>query len=83
MWSSLLALKILLNSEKKGEMKRTQTVEITNTSLENTAIENLDSNTPRKSEHINRTVVNTAPQVGRNEPCPCGSGKKYKNCCGK
>ena len=21
--------------------------------------------------------------VGRNEPCPCGSGKKYKNCCGK
>ena len=22
-------------------------------------------------------------QVGRNDPCPCGSGKKYKNCCGK
>ena len=22
-------------------------------------------------------------KVGRNEPCPCGSGKKYKNCCGK
>jgi preprotein translocase subunit SecA len=21
-------------------------------------------------------------KVGRNEPCPCGSGKKYKNCCG-
>ena len=29
------------------------------------------------------TYVNTAPQVGRNEKCPCGSGKKYKNCCGK
>ncbi len=25
----------------------------------------------------------TAPKVGRNDPCPCGSGKKYKNCCGK
>lgn len=25
----------------------------------------------------------TTPQVGRNEPCPCGSGKKYKYCCGK
>jgi uncharacterized protein len=24
----------------------------------------------------------TAPKVGRNEPCPCGSGKKYKRCCG-
>ncbi len=25
----------------------------------------------------------TGPKVGRNDPCPCGSGKKYKNCCGK
>ncbi len=25
----------------------------------------------------------TVPKVGRNEPCPCGSGKKYKNCHGK
>ena len=24
-----------------------------------------------------------AKKVGRNDPCPCGSGKKYKNCCGK
>lgn len=28
------------------------------------------------------TVVRTEPKVGRNEPCPCGSGKKYKKCCG-
>lgn len=26
--------------------------------------------------------VRAAPSVGRNEPCPCGSGKKYKRCCG-
>jgi SEC-C motif-containing protein len=25
--------------------------------------------------------VRAAPKVGRNEPCPCGSGKKYKKCC--
>src|SRR5258708_10595730 len=25
----------------------------------------------------------TGPKVGRNDPCPCGSGKKYKVCCGK
>ena len=24
----------------------------------------------------------TTPKTGRNEPCPCGSGKKYKKCCG-
>ena len=27
--------------------------------------------------------VNSTKKVGRNDPCPCGSGKKYKNCCGK
>ncbi len=25
--------------------------------------------------------VNTGPKVGRNDPCPCGSGRKYKQCC--
>ena len=29
------------------------------------------------------TVRREAPKVGRNDPCPCGSGKKYKNCCGR
>jgi Protein of unknown function (DUF1186)/SEC-C motif len=28
-------------------------------------------------------VVREAPKIGRNEPCPCGSGRKYKVCCGK
>lgn len=27
------------------------------------------------------TFVKTGPDVGRNDPCPCGSGKKYKKCC--
>ena len=29
------------------------------------------------------TVRRTSPKIGRNDPCPCGSGKKYKNCCGR
>ncbi|MDE5562825.1 MAG: preprotein translocase subunit SecA [Clostridiales bacterium] len=34
--------------------------------------------------HVQDTVVTPkTKQVGRNDPCPCGSGKKYKNCCGK
>ena len=43
----------------------------------------------RRSEHItnqtqqNYTIVRTSPKIGRNDPCPCGSGKKYKNCCGR
>jgi SEC-C motif-containing protein len=29
-----------------------------------------------------KQVVRTEPKIGRNDPCPCGSGKKYKKCCG-
>ncbi len=29
------------------------------------------------------TVEYEGPKIGRNESCPCGSGKKYKKCCGK
>ncbi|MBO5137261.1 MAG: preprotein translocase subunit SecA [Spirochaetaceae bacterium] len=35
----------------------------------------------RQGENV--TVVRTSPKVGRNDPCPCGSGKKYKQCCGR
>ena len=32
---------------------------------------------------VREPVRREAPKVGRNDPCPCGSGKKYKKCCGK
>ena len=37
----------------------------------------------QRSQGDNVTVRRTMPKVGRNDPCPCGSGKKYKNCCGR
>ncbi|MDR1390377.1 MAG: preprotein translocase subunit SecA [Treponema sp.] len=37
----------------------------------------------RRGEPENATVVRTYPKVGRNDPCPCGSGKKYKHCHGR
>ena len=36
-----------------------------------------------KEQPVQTTVVNNDPKIGRNDPCSCGSGKKYKNCCGK
>ena len=36
-----------------------------------------------KREHKQETVRRESPKIGRNDPCPCGSGKKYKNCCMK
>ena len=37
----------------------------------------------RPQIQIPKTVKREMPKVGRNDPCPCGSGKKYKACCGK
>jgi SEC-C motif domain protein len=36
-----------------------------------------------RSLRVGPPPVKAAPKVGRNDPCPCGSGKKYKHCCGK
>lgn len=77
-------VKILLNIRKKeGPIERTETTKVTGASLEDTAINLVDGNISEKEGGMNKTVVNEGPKVGRNDPCPCGSGKKYKNCCGK
>ena len=73
-------VKILMNLRKQEEVKREEAAKITGAALQ--AINSLDNGEQMKSE-VNRTVVNDGPKVGRNDPCPCGSGKKYKNCCGK
>jgi len=41
-----------------------------------------DFEMPEDGEPVQITFVRDVPKVGRNEPCPCGSGKKYKKCCG-
>ena len=78
-------VKLLMHVRKKEEnIQRTEAARITGMSLENSAISNLDGTiAPKTSSPQNQTVVNHEPKVGRNDQCPCGSGKKYKNCCGK
>jgi len=38
---------------------------------------------PERERKKPETYRREQPKVGRNDPCPCGSGKKYKQCCGK
>ena len=38
---------------------------------------------PEQEIPVQITYRREEPKIGRNDPCPCGSGKKYKNCCGK
>ena len=37
----------------------------------------------RSRQQVVQTIRNEGPKIGRNDPCPCGSGKKFKNCHGK
>ena len=72
--------KILMNIRRQGEARRQETVKITGAALE--AIHSVDGGSKIGTD-VDRTIRNEGPKVGRNDPCPCGSGKKYKNCCGK
>ena len=75
-------VKILMNIRRQnGEVKRQEAVKITGAALE--AINSVDGGKKINTPEYSQTVVNEGPKVGRNDPCPCGSGKKYKNCCGK
>ena len=71
-------VKLLLHLKGIQKVERKQTVKITGEGLKNT--QEVKTN---KTTQNNTTVRNNGPQVGRNDLCPCGSGKKYKNCCGK
>lgn len=42
-----------------------------------------DAPTEDEAKQDSATFRRDVPKVGRNDPCPCGSGKKYKQCCGK
>ena len=73
-------VQMMMNLRKQDEVKREETAKITGAALQ--ALNSLDNGEKMKVEE-HKPVVNDGPKVGRNDPCPCGSGKKYKNCCGK
>ena len=83
--------KIMLHVVKSSKpAQRESRVNITNASLDKSAINAMnvegESNTPKTNQASTekaKPVVNEGPKVGRNDPCPCGSGRKYKQCCGK
>ena len=78
----LNVVKILMNARKReGALNRQESVKITGEGFEDETI-SLKGSAP-SGERNHTPIVNTEQKIGRNEMCPCGSGKKYKNCCGK
>ena len=78
-------VKLLMHASKRDEgTSRKEAAKITGEGLQQkTAIELVDGKLSPKEGGLNKTVVNEVPKIGRNDPCPCGSGLKYKNCHGK
>ena len=75
-------VKILMNIRKQNEnAQRHETAKITGAALE--AINSVDGGKKISTPEYSQTIVNDGPKVGRNDPCPCGSGRKYKQCHGK
>ncbi len=82
--------KIMMHVVKANKnIKREAAASITGEGLDSSAMSNInavgESNIPQNGSSTEKAkpIVNDGPKVGRNDPCPCGSGKKYKNCCGK
>ena len=75
-------VKLMMNLRQQKDLRRAEQARITNTALQ--AINSVDGGqSTLENPDIDRTVRREEPKVGRNDPCPCGSGKKYKNCCGR
>jgi preprotein translocase subunit SecA len=64
-------VKMLMRVRPQEKIQRKQVAKITGTSGGNLE----DTEKPK-------TIVKKEKKIGRNDPCPCGSGKKYKKCCG-
>lgn len=61
-------VRILYRIKPERKIERTRVAEPTSTNAD---------------DSVKRQPIRKAKKIGRNDPCPCGSGKKYKNCCGR
>lgn len=75
--SSLMAFQQFLQSLSKA-----QTVHDTSAPVGDSAVQQSAASAQERIPPAKRQPVRRHPTVGRNDPCPCGSGKKFKHCCG-
>ena len=67
-----------------GQERKDEVAPSTGGGAARTAKGSVPGENPKESKDGNHTPYKrVTPKVGRNDLCPCGSGKKYKNCCGK
>ena len=80
----LNVVKVLMNARKReGAPARQESVKITSEGREEATLSLSENTAPNTSAGPKTPYVKKDAEIGRNELCPCGSGKKYKNCCGR
>ncbi len=78
-----LALRVQVRQEDEAQLKasRLDKAEYRRDGLP--AAQSAEVATAGSGEGPRKPIVNKGPKIGRNDPCPCGGGKKYKHCCGR
>ena len=69
----------LIEQKRREEVKRQQ---LAFQHAQASALPEAEQDSGQQAEAPQQPMVRDAPKVGRNDPCPCNSGKKYKQCCG-
>jgi preprotein translocase subunit SecA len=80
---TLLTVRIQTREQAEELEQAAQAIEESATQLSNVTYTHPNEDGSVSSETDPTTVADEVPRVGRNDPCPCGSGKKYKQCHGK
>jgi len=68
---------------QKAVEEHKEAEEVKNTQVSTNAISGDQLEALKRAGYFRKTrpIVRDTAKIGRNDPCPCGSGKKYKNCC--
>lgn len=79
---TVVSVRIMTESERKEQILRAQHKSLSTASEERKGVSR-GTAVSSQQDGTSIQVRRTSPKIGRNDPCPCGSGKKYKNCCGR
>ncbi len=79
---TVVSVRIMTERERKEQILRAQHKSLSTASEERKGVSR-GTAVSSQQDGTSIQVRRTSPKIGRNDPCPCGSGKKYKNCCGR
>jgi len=81
--ATIFKIRVRDQAESAVAAAQTREMRTNEAQIERVISGNRESVGPISRSTFSSTPTNTEPKVGRNDTCPCGSGKKYKKCCGK